>query len=128
MQLVVKVVTWCAAVLVSLMIASVVFIEGWELPALRGASEILTRHKPLVLCEFNPFCLREQGGIDPSEFADFVFATTGAVELVEQDGSRTTVSAASKLLELWSERDAYHSDRGDVAHGGLHFDLLFRPS
>ncbi len=32
MQLVVKVVTWFVAVAVSLMIASVVFIEGWELP------------------------------------------------------------------------------------------------
>jgi hypothetical protein len=32
MQLVARVVAWCAAVLVSLMIASVVFVEGWELP------------------------------------------------------------------------------------------------
>jgi hypothetical protein len=32
MQLVIKVVAWCAAVLLSLLIASKVFIVGWELP------------------------------------------------------------------------------------------------
>ena len=32
MQLVARVVAWSAGVLVSLMVASVVFVEGWELP------------------------------------------------------------------------------------------------
>jgi hypothetical protein len=32
MRLMVKVITWCVGVLVSLAIASVVLIEGWELP------------------------------------------------------------------------------------------------
>ena len=51
-------------------------IEGWELPALRGALNVIRRNKPLMLCEFNPLTLRAQGGADPVEFANFVFSHT----------------------------------------------------
>jgi len=101
-------------------------IEGWELPALRGASDILARHQPLVLCEFNPLCLREQGGIDAAELASFIFERAAAVDLVEHDKSRTTVKSASDLMALWHERDAYHTQRADLPAGWVHFDLLFK--
>jgi FkbM family methyltransferase len=103
-------------------------IEGWELPALRGAVETMRRLKPLVLCEFNPLCLKGQGRIDPQELADFIFSHTDAVELVEHDMSRTRATSAQALMDLWHERDAYHSGRGDLPAGWVHFDLLFRVS
>jgi FkbM family methyltransferase len=101
-------------------------IEGWELPALRGAVQTMQRLKPMVLCEFNPLCLSAQGGIDPRELADFIFAHTDAVDLVEHDMTRTRVTSAQDLMDLWGERDAYHSGRGDLPAGWVHFDLLFR--
>jgi FkbM family methyltransferase len=100
-------------------------IEGWELPALKGVRATLARHKPLVLCEFNPLCLREQGGIDGSELADFIFSMTNSVQLVEHDHSRTTVSSTAELMSLWATRDAYHTSRNELPAGWVHFDLLF---
>ena len=101
-------------------------IEGWELPALKGSRETMRRHRPLVLCEFNPLCLRTQGQIDARELADFIFERTEHVDLVEHDQSRTRVSSAQALMDLWGERDEYHTSRGDLPAGWVHFDLLFR--
>lgn len=101
-------------------------IEGWELPALRGAQEIMARHRPLVLCEFNPLCLKESGGIDARELANFIFDQTHRVEIVEHDGSRTLVPSVDELMNLWNERDNDYSGRGDLPAGWVHFDLLFR--
>lgn len=101
-------------------------IEGWELPALQGSLGTLRRHKPMVLCEFNPLCLNAQGGIDASTLANFIFDLTSSVELVEHNMSRTKVYSAPELMELWHSRDAEATSAGRLPAGWVHFDLLFQ--
>jgi hypothetical protein len=100
-------------------------IEGYELPALRGLERTLGRCRPMVLCEFNPLCLRAQGGIDPAQLADFIFGRADAVELVEHDHGRTRVGSADELMRLWHDRDAAATAAGILPPGWVHFDLLF---
>jgi FkbM family methyltransferase len=45
-------------------------IEGYELVALRGASEVL-KHCPALLCEYSPDYMR-QGGLDPADLIDLL--------------------------------------------------------
>lgn len=100
-------------------------IEGYEPPALRGMMQTLARHKPTMLLEFNPMCLKEQHA-DPSDFAEAIFALTSLVQLVEHDHSRTDVRSAKALMAKWHERDEIATRAGHLPAGWVHFDLLFK--
>lgn len=101
-------------------------IEGYELPALKGMQGVLAGHKPKILCEFNPLCLRAQGGIEPSALADFIYELTDKVEIIEHGGGRTVVSSTENLLQLWHQRDEAATRAGHLPAGWVHFDLLFQ--
>jgi FkbM family methyltransferase len=100
-------------------------IEGHEPLALRGMKGALRRHKPKILCEFNPRCLVDHSGIDPASFADQIFDLTSDVEIIEHSGRRYSVDSAAKLMSSWAtaNRDAVSSSL--LPDGMLHFDLLF---
>lgn len=102
-------------------------IEGHEPLALDGLKDTLRRHRPLLLCEFNPRCLRDNLGQGPFEFANRLFGLAAAVEIVEHDGSLTPVAGAAELMILWDKRNAAHVALGDLPNGMVHFDLLIRP-
>lgn len=101
-------------------------IEGYEPQALRGLRDTFGRHKPKVLCEFNPLCLVSQGQTEISDFAILIFGLTSMVELVEHDGSRTSVRSAADLVKLWHDRDEASTRSGNLPAGWVHFDLLFQ--
>lgn len=100
-------------------------IEGYEPQALRGLAQTLARHKPKILLEFNPMCLKEQNS-DPATVAGMIFALTSVVQLVEHDHSRTDVRSAAELMALWNERDEIATRTGHLPAGWVHFDLLFK--
>jgi FkbM family methyltransferase len=100
-------------------------IEGFELNALRGMAKALAKHRPKILCEFNPLCLHHQGRIEPRILAEFLFDLCRAGRIVEHDGSFTPVASAEELMRLWTERDAWASTEGILPPGWVHFDLLF---
>lgn len=102
-------------------------IEGHEPFALRGLARILALHRPLVLCEFNPRCLRDHAGQDPAGFADAIFALAGDVTAIGHDGTETPVVGAGALLALWEREDRRATESGLLPAGMLHLDLLFRP-
>jgi FkbM family methyltransferase len=99
-------------------------IEGHEPHALVGLTETLKRHRPLLLCEFAPRCLREHIGADPAEFAHNLFNLSRRVEVIEHDGSLNHVTDPEDLLALWHSRNEENIARGHLADGLLHFDLL----
>lgn len=99
-------------------------VEGFELPALKGMERALRRHRPKLLCEFNPLCLRAQGGIDPRELATYLFGLSPVGHLIEHDGSRTGVGSSEELMALWMERDAEATRQGILPAGWTHFDIL----
>ena len=100
-------------------------IEGHEPHALTGLANTLERHKPLLLCEFNPRCL-QIAGADPNDFAAYIFTLSKSVEIIAHDGALVPVHSSYHLMDLWRGRNSDHINCGDLADGMVHFDLLMR--
>jgi len=101
-------------------------IEGHEPQALKGIDKTLRKHRPIVLGEFNPRCLKEHIGCPPADFAGQLFDLTDTIEAVEHDGKTSTVNTPEELLQLWECKNAEAVAANFLPDGMLHFDLLFR--
>jgi FkbM family methyltransferase len=100
-------------------------IEGYEPWALKGLARTLKIHRPQVLCEFNPRCLREHVGQEPRQFAEQLFTLTARIEVVEYNGSMSSVTSPEDLVGLWIQKNRDAVESGMLPEGLLHFDLLF---
>ena len=60
-------------------------IEGAELLALRGARDIITRHKPIVLCEVSVLALKEKFNSTPEQVYDFFHQLDYKVFILNKD-------------------------------------------
>jgi FkbM family methyltransferase len=101
-------------------------IEGHEPMALRGIAGALKKHRPMIMCEYNPTMLRNTSHSDPTAFADQIFAMTAEIQVIDYDGNVEVVRNTASLLDLWEVKNRYFSDNGRIMNGMLHFDLLFR--
>jgi FkbM family methyltransferase len=99
-------------------------IEGHEPAALRGLAKTIQRHRPGVLCEFNPRCLTSISKIEPSQFAQQIFDISRSCIAIEYDGCHNPVDCAASLMDLWARRNSAAVETGLLPEGMLHFDLL----
>lgn len=102
-------------------------IEGREPWALRGLARTLARHRPWVLCEFNPRCLALHPGASAESMAAQVFALAPEVTALRHDGREERLGSAAALLEFWAACDREAVAGGLLPPGMVHLDLLFRP-
>lgn len=101
-------------------------IEGHEPFALSGLSSTIRNHRPRILCEFNPRCLKDHIGKPPGAFAEELFELTTAIEVIEYNGHSEIVRSPTALLELWATRNAEAVRIGLLPDGMLHFDVFFQ--
>lgn len=101
-------------------------IEGHEPQALAGLARTLARHRPMVLCEFNPRCLTDHIGAAPEAFAAQLFALTSSVVAIEHDGTETGCANAPALIKHWATCNKRAVISGHLPNGMVHLDLLFR--
>ena len=101
-------------------------IEGHEPQALKGLDRTLRKHRPMVLGEFNPRCLRDHIGCPPAQFAEQLFGLTDTIDAIEHDGRVTNVRTPGALIELWERKNAEAVATNFLPDGMVHFDLLFR--
>lgn len=101
-------------------------IEGHEPFAIQGLAETIRRHRPKILCEFNPRCLKDNLGVPAADFAEQIFDITREIQVIEHDGAIHAVKQARKLMQLWSRKNDAAVRTGLLPDGMTHFDLLFR--
>jgi FkbM family methyltransferase len=97
-------------------------IEGYELRALRGFETGLARHRPLLLTEFHPKCMRENAGVEPGEYLAFLFAYGSRIEVLHHDETRFACADAAAVLREWEE-----ANRRLGGNGTSHLDLFVTP-
>lgn len=100
-------------------------IEGFEPFALAGLMATLRSHRPNVLCEFNPRCLKLHG-LEPHQFAEALFKMATEIVAIEHDGSEHVVKNGGELMDLWNGKNIEAVSDKRLPDGMLHFDLFFR--
>jgi len=63
-------------------------IEGAEPYALKGALNTLKVSKPIILCEINPTCLRDNASMQPEEFLAFMGSINYKGFILNEDGTK----------------------------------------
>jgi FkbM family methyltransferase len=58
-------------------------VEGYEKAVLEGATRTIARHSPIVLMEFNCWCLTAHSRINPLDFAEWIFREFRFVHVVD---------------------------------------------
>jgi FkbM family methyltransferase len=101
-------------------------IESHEPFALRGLARTIRRHKPKILCEFNPRGLKDNRGVPPEDFAEQIFDLTREVQVIEHNGAMHEVNRARDLMNLWARKNHEAVRAGLLPNAMVHFDLLFR--
>ena len=97
-------------------------IEGHELIALRGFAEGLRRHRPQLLTEFHPKCMRENSKIEAAEYLAMLFTYGAEVRVLHGGGKQVVCADAEGVMREWHTVDQ-HLD----SHGAAHLDLFVRP-
>jgi FkbM family methyltransferase len=97
-------------------------IEGHELHAWRGASSLIAKHKPHVLTEFHPKCIRTNTTFDPSEYLKVLLDYSAPVEVLHRTRPRVSCFDVDSIMREWRIADEEFG-----MNGGMHIDLYVRP-
>jgi FkbM family methyltransferase len=99
-------------------------IEGHEPQALAGFSQLIARHRPVLLVEFNPRCLVDLQRQDPLAFLKQIFAFYPRVRVISAFQDDETFDGAEKVMEYWERRNREITAQKLLPDRMLHFDLV----
>ena len=97
-------------------------IEGFEPLAWRGFARGLQKHRPMILSEFHPKCLRSNAGVEPLDYLDLLFQYGESVEVLLDVDRKSQCRTPGEVMAEW---DA--ADRRLNSGGTTHLDLFVRP-
>lgn len=97
-------------------------IEGHELHAWQGALSLLAKHRPQVLTEFHPKCIRENTGREPADYLAVLLEYAGQVEVLHRKHARVMCSDVNSILHEWKRADDEFG-----MNGAMHIDLYADP-
>lgn len=98
-------------------------IEGHEPPALEGMWQLVTRHRPTLLTEFNPRCLDVQQQ-DGAAYLRRILSIYPRIRVVSHFDDDETFTTAEDILAFWARRAGEVAATGQLPPGLLHFDLV----
>ena len=99
-------------------------IEGHEPLALKGFARTVARHRPALVVEFNPRCLKELSGESPIGYLEQIFALYPHVRAISAFEDDVVFTRGVDLLSFWERRASEVAAAGLLADGELHFDLV----
>ena len=77
-------------------------VEGFELATLRGATELIERHHPVIVSEFFPLALRSTGGVEPESYLNALRDLEYSISVIGREGA-----AANQEILAGLEGDAH---------------------
>ena len=99
-------------------------IEGHEPRVIRGARGLMEKHRPTLLTEFNPRCLRVVGGIAPIDYAEQLLSYYSRLRVITVFGDDVEFRDARSLMAYWDRRNAELARDGVLPQGMLQFDVI----
>jgi FkbM family methyltransferase len=99
-------------------------IEGHEPRAVRGAHGLIEKHRPILLTEFNPRCLRDVGGVAPIDYAEQILSYYSRLRVITAFGDDTEVRDARSLMAYWERRNAELTRGAILPQDMLQFDVI----
>ena len=99
-------------------------IEGHEPLALQGFSTLIRKHQPILLTEFNPYCLTNVQHIPPMDYLEQVLEYYSHLHVITSFGDSMTFTNADELMKYWSKRNAEVAAHRILPDGMLHFDII----
>lgn len=99
-------------------------IEGHEPLALKGFAGLLRKHKPALVTEFSPYCLKTIQGLDPREYVEQLLSYYTHLRVISWFGDDASFTTASDLVKYWQRRDRELTDQKTILEGTLHFDII----
>jgi FkbM family methyltransferase len=99
-------------------------IEGHEPYALNGFRTLLNIHKPVVLLEFNPRCLRDVSGLNPKDCLKMFFDIFDDMHIIEHSGKQQRFNSVNELWTYWEKKNEEAVKTNWLPDGMLHFDIL----
>jgi FkbM family methyltransferase len=99
-------------------------VEGHEPRAIRGAHALIEKHRPILLTEFNPRCLRAVGGVAPIDYAEQLLSYYSRLRVITAFGDDTEVGNARSLMAYWEGRNAELARNGILPQDMLQFDVI----
>jgi FkbM family methyltransferase len=94
-------------------------VEGYEPAVIAGSRELLARHRPTLLVEFNPFGLDANFGDDPGRLADWLLDYANEVTVIVRDGPPVRCARGREIMQAWEGANARLG-----LDGRLHVDVL----
>jgi FkbM family methyltransferase len=98
-------------------------IEGHEPAATDGFWKNITRHRPVLIVEWNPRTL-QRARADMAAYAAKLLTLYPSLRVTSAFGDDLAVTNADELVRFWTRRDAELTAAGRIAAGLLHFDLI----
>ena len=99
-------------------------VEGHEPRAIRGAHGLIEKHRPILLTEFNPRCLRVVGGVAAIEYAEQLLSYYSRLRVITAFGDDIEFRDARSLMAYWESRNAELSNNGILLPDLLQFDVI----
>lgn len=93
-------------------------IEGFETLALRGMERIISKHKPVIVTEFNPWHIKHRTQIEPEEYLRQISEYGYDLSIIEPTGCTTLKPSIDSVMDIWR---GFDNDK-------QHLDLLARHS
>jgi FkbM family methyltransferase len=99
-------------------------IEGHEPSAIKGLEKTIRKHRPTIVTEFHPACLRDHSQCEPEDYLRQLVALGYSFAAVSRDVQEAEIPLASvsDIMAYWSaEGDRYKHETDAV-----HIDLVCR--
>ena len=99
-------------------------VEGHEVLAFDGFRNLIERHRPALIIEFNPTCMINHEQQDPASLLDRILSLYPRVRVTSEHGDDVSFERATDLLGYWERRNAELTAARRIPDDSLHFDLI----